>query len=449
MKILHYALGFPPFRRGGMTKYCMDLMLEQAKMGHEVSMLWPGTYWTKSARLSFRKRTPFITDGVHIGSLEMVNPLPVPLLNGITDIPAYTQIKDFGTVKTFLMEFAPDAVHVHTLMGLPAELVDVCRELEIPCVFTTHDYFGICPRWMLFRAGDVCFDDHSCRFCKECCKNSLSIWKIRILQSSLYSRMKETSIVKRLRSRNNNVINAELDEVGAEGTIEDGNRYAALRNYYVRIIESFSTIHFNSSGTRKVYKKYLSHNVDGQVISITNSEIKDRRVKRRPHRAIRFGYCGPADVHKGFDILIEACDELRREGTQGFELHIYNELDIERDYLIQHGPYNYSELPQVMNQIDVLVVPSLWYETFGFSVLEALSYGVPVVVTDRVGARDLIINGECGIVIEPTAKSLICELRELIKNPKQIEKMNISISEYVSVKTIQTHAMEIFRLYRL
>ena len=42
MKILHYALGFPPYRTGGMTKFCMDLMGKQHKDGHQVAMMWPG-----------------------------------------------------------------------------------------------------------------------------------------------------------------------------------------------------------------------------------------------------------------------------------------------------------------------------------------------------------------------------------------------------------------------
>ena len=42
MKILHYALGFPPYRTGGLTKYCIDLMLTQVEQGHEVALLWPG-----------------------------------------------------------------------------------------------------------------------------------------------------------------------------------------------------------------------------------------------------------------------------------------------------------------------------------------------------------------------------------------------------------------------
>ncbi len=39
MKILHYALGFPPYRSGGLTKYCIDLLLAQKEAGHDVAMI--------------------------------------------------------------------------------------------------------------------------------------------------------------------------------------------------------------------------------------------------------------------------------------------------------------------------------------------------------------------------------------------------------------------------
>ena len=35
MVIMHYFLGFPPYRSGGLTKYCMDLMEEQRNHGDE------------------------------------------------------------------------------------------------------------------------------------------------------------------------------------------------------------------------------------------------------------------------------------------------------------------------------------------------------------------------------------------------------------------------------
>lgn len=41
MRILHYTLGLPPFRSGGLTRYASDLMEEQTKH-NEVFHLYPG-----------------------------------------------------------------------------------------------------------------------------------------------------------------------------------------------------------------------------------------------------------------------------------------------------------------------------------------------------------------------------------------------------------------------
>ena len=41
MNILHYTLGLPPYRSGGLTKYSLDLMLEQISEGHTLSLLYP------------------------------------------------------------------------------------------------------------------------------------------------------------------------------------------------------------------------------------------------------------------------------------------------------------------------------------------------------------------------------------------------------------------------
>ena len=44
MKILHYSLGLPPFRSGGLTKYSMDLINQQAKLGADISLLYHRFY---------------------------------------------------------------------------------------------------------------------------------------------------------------------------------------------------------------------------------------------------------------------------------------------------------------------------------------------------------------------------------------------------------------------
>jgi len=100
-----------------------------------------------------------------------------------------------------------------------------------------------------------------------------------------------------------------------------------------------------------------------------------------------------------------------------------------------------------MDQFDVLVVPSEWEETFGFTVLEALSYGIPVIVSNKVGAKDLIIEGKNGFVIDGDVFVLREKMKMLIKDPTNIQDMNTYIVEKFFIKTMEIHSKEIERLY--
>lgn len=64
------------------------------------------------------------------------------------------------------------------------------------------------------------------------------------------------------------------------------------------------------------------------------------------------------------------------------------------------GFLNQSELPRAYAVADLFVLPSMLHETWGLVVNEALNFGLPVVVTDKVGsAADLVRDGENGFVV--------------------------------------------------
>jgi glycosyltransferase involved in cell wall biosynthesis len=62
----------------------------------------------------------------------------------------------------------------------------------------------------------------------------------------------------------------------------------------------------------------------------------------------------------------------------------------------------------VMMQSDVLVLPSI-SEAFGLVVTEALSCGLPVIVTPNVGASDLICDGRDGFVVPVCSAEAIAD----------------------------------------
>lgn len=395
MKILHYFLGFPPYRTGGLTKYAFDLAKSQVEDGNEVLALWPG-------RIRNYDAEPYIKEGRRVNgirNLELINPLPVPLDEGINEFNAFTKSCDVDIYIVFLEKERPDVIHVHTLMGMHREFIQAANRLNIKTVLTSHDYFGLCPKVILYSFGECCDDDNECRNCIQCNVTSLSLKKIQIMQSLLYRWTKNTFIIKKIRKNHRNQFFEEegRSQIPCADVEEMARKYRNLRAYYVGIYESIDYIHFNSTVTEKIYKRYMTPK-NSIVLSITHQGI-ERHQRKKVDTGKKVILClAPAKPYKGWNVLKEACNQLWEEG-ENIELRVYSVVkNIEPYMVVKQDGFKYSELEQIMSEADVLVAASIWYETFGFTVLEALSYGVPVIVSDHVGARDIIGNN--GIIVK-------------------------------------------------
>lgn len=438
MKILHYALGFPPYRTGGLTKYCIDLMLTQVEQGHEVALLWPGEIHFILKKTKIKERNHW--NGIR--NFELIDPLPVSLDEGIIEIEAYTKRVNESVYLNFLRMYMPDVIHIHTLMGLHKEFLDVAKQLKIKTVFTTHDYFGICPIVTLYHDGCVCDDDHDCLDCVKCNQTALGLKKIEILQSPIYRRLKNTKTVKMLRNchRQKYFESSENKQTENENCVRTAEEYRKLREYYISMLNMIDFIHFNSSVTEMVYNRYF-HPKNSAVISITHRDIKDHRIKKNfDHDALRITYLGPAKPFKEFQFLIGVLDELWKETPGMFELHIYTNTNVEKEYIThRQDGYPYSQLEKIFDKTDLLIVPSQWYETFGFTVLEALSYGVPVMVTNKVGAKDLVQY------IDP---AFICVNKELNLDKIKLEEFSSEVCRRNIIKTEMLHEKEMEKVYQ-
>lgn len=393
MRVLHYALGLPPFRTGGLTKYCCDLMRSQVSRGHEVALVWPGRM---GCRFSFKRCRPW--EGVE--QFELTDPLPVPYDEGIVSVGPYLESRDAGVCRRFLSKLSPDVLHVHTLMGLPRELVEAARELGIRTVFTTHDYYPLCPRVKLYRQGGLCENDSRCEACPACNAGGLSLGKIKLLQSPLYRVLKDSVPMRMARARHRSEV-ATAPEPASVAPTESAAGYRRLLERNLDLLGHVDVIHANSELAASIYRRHMPH-ATISVLPIGNSETQTSRFLRaqRAGGPVRFGYFGGPSMEKGLYLLLEACDILwgRRHD---FELDLYGAYSVERPYVRLHPRYGYDEIDAVFARTDVTVVPSLWPETFGFQATESLCRGVPVAVSSLVGMRDLL-DDTMGVVFGPT-----------------------------------------------
>lgn len=400
MKILHYFLGFPPYRTGGLTKYALDLMLEQSNDGNIVYAMWPGEIRNYNMQPHIKR-----TNVGKIVSLEIINPLPVPIDEGIIEPAAFVKKCKKEIFVKLYEEIIPDVIHIHTLMGLYSEAIEAANNLSIRTVFTTHDYFGICPKVNLYFKGQCCDKDLECRNCVECNVHGLSLTKIAILQSSIYRKLKDSVLIKKLRKNHRKhyfeeSYSSEKIEI-SEAKVKE---YQMLRNFYLSMLENVSVIHFNSSVACEIYSKYIKFPYS-RVIPITHKDVVDNRVKfisgtpiAKSRDKIRIAYLAPAKQYKGYNVLKEALDQLWKTRND-FEVLLFGPVPDKAPYMIvKEDGYTQSQLGDIFTSVDFLVAPSTWYETFGFTVLEALANGVPVIVSENVGAKDII--GNAGIIVK-------------------------------------------------
>ena len=445
MRILHYALGFPPYRTGGLTKFCMDLMIQQKREGHEVALLWPGKmrFINKASNVSIKNRGIVSVDGWKLESFEIINPLPVPYDEGVKDIPAF--LLDAGEVayQKLLKSWAPDILHIHTFMGMHVTLLNVAKKQDVKLVFSAHDFFPICPKVTMYKRGGICVCSENYVECPQCNASALSITKIKLLQSTFYRTIKNTYIVRKLRTKHRDSYFSEEENVSkmvSKCSVED---YKILRQHYEYMLQQMDVLHFNSTVTERIYKQYFQNLPEDKIINITHSNIQDRRRKKTfTNDTLRIRYLGPQRGEKGFFVLKEACDKLWSTGRK-FKLDIHFSFLSVSPYMRIHERYMYKELEDIFADTDVLVAPSLCYETFGYTVLEALSYGVPVIISGTVGAKDILAEG-AGIVIDDiNADKLFRALNSL--NASELEKMNYIIMKNQEITTLDQMEVQIER----
>lgn len=167
-------------------------------------------------------------------------------------------------------------------------------------------------------------------------------------------------------------------------------RFDLLKEYYRECFELFDKIHFNSNVAQAEFHKYFLPKKE-IVLPITHLGISDNRVyKTFDENCTRLGFIGNETIYKGLPLLLEVLREidLNKWHLDVWGGHVGKEDDIPVSY---NGKYNNEMLKSVYDTMELLIVPSVWKETFSLVALEALSFGVPVLVSDNVGAQ-IIVN---------------------------------------------------------
>jgi glycosyltransferase involved in cell wall biosynthesis len=153
-----------------------------------------------------------------------------------------------------------------------------------------------------------------------------------------------------------------------------------------------------------------------------------------PGSVLRVGFVGRYDETKGVHVLVDAFRRLPADLP--FQLHLWGiartpEASAYRETIRRQarGLSSVTLHPEstpdaIYPRIDVLVVPSVYFETGPLVVLEAQAWGVPVLGSDLGGIAERVTPGVDGLLVPPGDADAIAHiLREWAGTPELLRAL--------------------------
>ncbi|WP_373034675.1 glycosyltransferase family 4 protein [Sulfurimonas sp.] len=194
---------------------------------------------------------------------------------------------------------------------------------------------------------------------------------------------------------------------------------------YILLGSTFAKETFIKKGFSE--NKLLVNNYGVDLNSFKHVEKMDNK--------FRIIYCGSFSIGKGLHYLLKAFNELKINNAELWLvgaskivdkalLEVIRKMNINFENIIFKGQFPQNELYKLYSQGTIFILPSL-ADGFAMVVPQALSCGLPVIVTESTGAKDIVKEGVNGFIIPPANKNAIKEKIEyLYNNADECEKMS-------------------------
>jgi glycosyltransferase involved in cell wall biosynthesis len=369
LRVLFANVFFAPRSYGGATLVVEEMVRRfAADPDTEVSVvttLAPG-----SGHYSIARR---MADGVRVFEL----PVQEGDVVGEFDNPEAEDM--FGRV---LDAVRPHVVHLHSVQRLSGSIAMACRARGIPYVITLHDAWFLCTRQFMVRGdGQYCFqrkiDIHVCEACVP------------------------------------------------------GAKHLALRLDLLRqAMDEAALLLCPSEAHRQLF---LAQGIYAQRVQVAPNGVRlpVGEVARPGAGPLRFAYVGGFEPVKGYDVLRRAMQALTRgdwdlvlvDNTLNLG---FSSVDVS-DWAVQGRlrvvpAYTQKDLDAFFAEVDVLLFPSQWKESFGLTVREALARDVWVVATAGGGAAEAIVDGVNGTIIplDGRPEGLQAAVESLLDNAEKV-----------------------------
>ena len=444
MKILLTTHQFFPKHGHGTEVLARDTGLEMLKRGHEVHVLTVDPdVQVDSGEVGHED---YEYRGLKVRALEL--PRTHESIDRIRY--EYNNHPVARQVQQYLAEVTPDVAHIFHPARLSASIIDAFKKAGLPVAFTPTDFWAICARSTLQKpSGELSMGpDEISSNCLEC-QNAQRLLPERDLPGTTDKREFYQKIAKRALAK------AEDEHPNMELV-----RAMLARTEFLR--ERFNAVDAILAPTKLMQQMLTANGIDPDLITISpygmdTSGFRDAKRHRPDAGELRVGYIGTIHRQKGLDVLMRAFKMLPRDGVT---LRVCGDLKHHPDYAREvydlagrdlrinfAGPFPNEQMAAELGKIDVLAVPSTWYENTPLVIYSAFAAGIPVVASNLGGMAEVIRHGENGLLFElRDPEGLARQLKRLISEPGLLVELGENAE---GVRTVEDSVEEMLDLYEL
>lgn len=309
---------------------------------------------------------------------------PYPEFNLMRD-HRYQDDETIALLESFLASQHFDIVHIHHLISWPINTIEVLRRYCKSIVLSVHDTWYVCPDLNYYNklANSQCskiLRSSTVNNCQMCLKSS-SNFRFSFDKS----------------------ITWYTDQI------------LSKRGDYLDLLRQANAVVFPTKKYLQLYKQ------EGLQATETNIIPYFIDISEKPSTSDgnTVGYIGNIGFGKGVDTLLRSMEQLPE-----ISFKIYGSLfDPTLNIKNYHGSYQYEQLPEILANLDVVVVPSIYPESFNICSYAAVKSGKALVVSDIAVHEEFLKPGEnCFVFKAGDHESLTQAIRAAINNNRDIRK---------------------------
>jgi len=471
-RVLVVNHGYPPDFNGGSEVYAQAVALQLKNSGQ-----------CESVHVFAREHDPYRPDFELRKTVdELDGDLPVFRMNYSREAPYFRFVAEEvdRAFQEVLREVTPDIVHLHHMNHLSLNFPALAKGVGAKVIYTLHDYWLMCPRGQFLQTGParenpwkLCDGQENNKCAKQCYSGRYG--------SGVY----DASTI-------------ETDE-------EDGEqRYWAtwISSRMEETRKACKQIDVFVAPSRHLYNKFIKEDFlpaekviiepygffKNRYMHVQDSRDKDDdfrdpsvpiMTKNQPYT---FAYIGRHQPAKGINLLVEASLKLLQEqspsvsdsddtGNIPFHVKIFGRQEANSYRSLQRmiadcpdpraqeivswkGEYaNMDIVDKVFQEVDCIVVPSIWEENSPLVIHEAQQCKIPVITSNFGGMGELVENYVNGLTFEHRNTDSLAEaMRKALEQPvgmRRLGERGYLYSPDGDIPDIQMHTDRLLQLFTI